>query len=291
MKPNLKKWSILLFLAVLPAFSHAQSAQGFVEQFKLEIILTLAVAVCILALLVLLVTLFALRTFLNLARPAAEKKAEVSLWQNFMKKMTMATPLDREHEVMTDHEYDGIKELDNRLPPWWLWGFYFTIFFAVVYLLYFHVLGYGKSSAQEYEAEMIQAKDKAALYLASLENNIDESNVEVTTEAAELAEAKGLYMQYCVACHGQAGEGGVGPNLTDAYWIHGGDVKAIFKTIKYGVPQKGMISWQNQLTPKQMQQMSSFILTLQGTNPENAKEPQGTLFTTEAAPADSTTTL
>lgn len=274
----MKRALTILLLLIASTQAQAQEYAGFVDQFKIEIILTLAVAVCILAVLVLLVSLYALRVVLNISKPAVATEPKISLWQRMMRKLTLSVPIEREHEVMTDHEYDGIKELDNRLPPWWLYGFYFTIFFAVVYLLYFHVLPYGKSSSQEYEEEMAQAKEKVAVYLASLESNIDETNAVVTALPEELAEAQGLYTQYCVACHGQAGEGGVGPNLTDAYWIHGGDVKSIFKTVKYGVPQKGMISWQSQLTPKQMQGMASFILTLQGTNPENAKEPQGDLF-------------
>ncbi len=275
----MKKALVILFLLVASTQAQAQEYAGFVDQFKIEIILTLAVAVCILAVLVLLVSLYAIRVFLNISRPVTANAApKVSLWQGLMKKLTRSVPIEREYEVMTDHEYDGIRELDNRLPPWWLYGFYFTIFFAVAYLLYFHVLPYGKSSPQEYEAEMTQAKEEVAVYLASLENNIDETNATVTLIPEELAEAKGLYTQYCVTCHGQAGGGGVGPNLTDAYWIHGGDVKSIFKTVKYGVPQNGMISWQSQLTPKQMQGMASFILAMQGTNPENAKEPQGDLF-------------
>ena len=104
------------------------------------------------------------------------------------------------------------------------------------------------------------------------------ANVTLSEAEADLAVGKEAYLQNCVTCHGADGQGGVGPNLTDQYWLHGGDVKAVFKTIEYSIPEKGMVSWQNNFTPKQMQQLTSFILSLEGTEPANTKEPQGDFF-------------
>ena len=195
----------------------------------------------------------------------------VKIW----KSINDATPLEEEDAILLDHDYDGIKELDNNLPPWWKYGFYFTIVFGIGYLLHFHVFKTGKLQIAEYNEEMEKAKIELEEYRLLAANNVDETNVEVLTDETELQKGSEIFKQYCISCHGNAGEGNVGPNLTDEYWLHGDDVKDIFKVIKEGVPQKGMISWKQQLNPKQIQEVASFIKTLQGTNPPNPKEPQG----------------
>ena len=177
-----------------------------------------------------------------------------------------------------DHNYDGIRELDNSLPPWWVALFYISIAFAVVYYTYYHIAGMGLSSHEQYEQEVEEAKEAVALFLSRQANLVDETNVEVLTDEGEVALGKTIYDVNCVACHGTLGEGGVGPNFADEYWISGGDIKDLFRTIKYGVPEKGMISWQAQLRPAEMQRVASYILTFQGTDPPNAKEPQGELY-------------
>ncbi|MCG3167133.1 MAG: hypothetical protein POELPBGB_02917 [Bacteroidia bacterium] len=192
--------------------------------------------------------------------------------------LNAAVPVEREGEIMMDHEYDGIRELDNNLPPWWIWGFYFTIAFAGVYLTYYHITGKGDLMIAEYNKQMEEGRLQKEAYLAKAGAKVDENTVVAFTEAAQLDKGKETFKTYCAACHGQAGEGGVGPNFADEYWIHGGGIKNIFKTVKYGVPAKGMIAWEAQLTPVQIQEVSSYILTLKGTNPANAKEPQGELW-------------
>lgn len=189
-------------------------------------------------------------------------------------------PLENEEDIMLDHEYDGIRELDNKLPPWWLYMFYFTIIFGVVYFPYYH-MGSGELQTEEFNRTMQIAEAERAERLAKLANNVDENSVTLMTESADLAAGKKLFVTYCRPCHLEHGGGSassVGPNLTDEYWLHGGGIKEVFATIKYGVPQKGMISWESQLNPPQMQQVASFILSLQGTKPEGAKEPQGKLW-------------
>ncbi|OKL41524.1 c-type cytochrome [Pontibacter flavimaris] len=175
-------------------------------------------------------------------------------------------------KIHSTHDFDGIQEYDNDLPPWWKALFYVTIIFAVGYMLHYHVFKTGALQDEEYEMEM----QEAAVFAA---NNADDPNAvtdyEVLTEAAALESGKSIYNTNCAACHGTEGQGTVGPNLTDEYWLHGGDVNEIFKTIKYGVPAKGMVPWQGKLTKDQILEVSSYILSLQGTNPANAKEPQG----------------
>lgn len=215
-------------------------------------------------------------------------------WKRLNQSLNDSVPVDREKEVMTDHEYDGIKELDNNLPPWWLYGFYLTIVFSVVYMLHYHVLGTGPSSAQEYEAELVAAEEAKAAYLAEMGEVIDENTVVRISDIERLAKAEVAFIEKCAPCHTPSGGGSVGPNLTDEYWVHGGSVNDIFRTIKYGVPEKGMIPWQGILTPEEMQAIASWIMDLQGTNPEGGLPPQGELYVPPATdseqPADTTAT-
>ena len=213
------------------------------------------------------------------AEKAIVEEAEEKEESKVMHALTDAVPVEREHEIMMDHEYDGIRELDNNLPPWWVWMFNVTIVFAVVYMVWFHVLPYGEDQHEEYTAELLVAEEERAAYIALRGEMVDETNVEYLADDADLKAGRGIFMQHCQACHAQDGGGGVGPNLTDPYWIHGGSVKEVFGVIKYGVPTKGMISWQTQLRPKEMAQVTSYIKTLEGTTPAAPKEPQGELYT------------
>ena len=212
------------------------------------------------------------------------KTKEESKWTfaAIMKRMTKAIPLDREAEVATDHNYDGIVELDNSLPPWWVYLFYGTIAFAMVYLVYFNYFD-GPTQKMEYDTEVAQALVKKNELLKKAAAAVDETSVVVLSDDASIAKGKGSFVTKCAACHGQNGEGLVGPNLTDEYWIHGGGIKDIFKTIKYGWPEKGMISWESQIQPLEMQQIASFIYSLKGSKPANAKAPQGTIYIETAA--------
>ena len=202
----------------------------------------------------------------------------------FKNYMISAAPIEKESEMLLDHDYDGIKELDNKIPPWFSVLFYGTILFGIIYMLNFHVFGDGHVGADEYRAEMRQA-DLEHEILVKSGALLDENTITRLTDVGSISEGKEIFNKNCVSCHGQHGEGLVGPNLTDVYWIHGGGIKNIFKTISNGVLQKGMPIWKNQLAPKQIQEVASFVMSLEGTNPPNPKAPQGNKYT---EPADST---
>lgn len=187
------------------------------------------------------------------------------------------TPMEKEKDILMEHDFDGIKELDNRIPPWFNYLFYGTIIFAIIYMLDYHVLKTGKLPAQEYQEEM----HMAALQRAELIKSgalVNENNVKLLTDAPALKDGKDVFKTDCVPCHGENAQGIIGPNLTDRYWIHGGGIKNVFKTIKYGVPSKGMLTWEGKLNPREIQEVASYVLSLQGTNPPNAKAPQGQIW-------------
>lgn len=202
---------------------------------------------------------------------ADEKKSIISV---LGEKLTGLKPIETEKSLLIDEDYDGIQELDNNVPPWFNILFYGTVVIAVIYLINYHVLHIGKLPFQEYADE---------IYAAELQRNelirtgafINETSVELLTDAESMKSGKQIFSTNCVPCHGENAGGTVGPNLTDEYWIHGGGIKNVFKTVKYGVPAKGMIAWQTQFNPKMMQQVSSYVLSLQGTKPLNGKPPEG----------------
>ncbi|GAB3572238.1 hypothetical protein GCM10027345_02820 [Hymenobacter daeguensis] len=181
-------------------------------------------------------------------------------------------------DELLDHDYDGIHEFDNDLPPWWKYGFAFTAIFAGCYLTYYHVLKTGPLQGAEYVAEMRQA----ALLVSTTSDDPNQlTTYTALTAPAELSSGKTLFATNCAPCHGANAEGKVGPNLTDEYWLHGGEVNHLYKTIKFGVNGKGMVAWKGKLSGKQILQVASYILSLQGSKPANAKPPQGE----KAAPA------
>lgn len=178
-------------------------------------------------------------------------------------------------ENLLDHDYDGIMELDNNLPPWWLYMFYGTIIFAAIYSIYFFGMGDFKQQ-DELNNEIAVAEAQIAKFKEKNGPSIDENSAVLLTDAAQLKDGEEIYSKNCVACHAANGGGGVGPNFTDDAWIHGNTINDLFKTIKYGVPEKGMIPWESQLNPEQIQNVASYILTeFKGKNVEGGKEPQG----------------
>jgi cytochrome c oxidase cbb3-type subunit 3 len=196
-------------------------------------------------------------------------------WQRFMKSMTKSNELGKESEIMTDHDYDGIKELDNVLPPWWLYGFYITIAIGIFYYVQVFTNSEKYSQKEEYAAEVEKGKAEVEAYKKA-NPELFRTDVKLLTDSKDLAEGKKAFDTYCVVCHMADGGGGIGPNLTDDKWILGGGIEKIFHTVSEGGrPGKGMVSWKNQLNAEQRVQVSSYVISLQGTSPANPKAAEG----------------
>jgi len=183
---------------------------------------------------------------------------------------------DEKDILIEGHDYDGIQELDNRMPPWLQSLFVATIIIAIAYSAYYFG-GIGDMQLTELDNEIAQAEAEKKAYMEKVGASMDENSVTALSDDAAIGQGKTIFQEKCTACHGQEGGGSVGPNLTDAYWLHGGGIKNLFKVIKYGVPEKGMISWEKQLSPTDIQKVASFVLSIKGTKPANPKEPQGEL--------------
>lgn len=207
-------------------------------------------------------------------------KKQISGWKRFLHSMTKANELGKEDEIMTDHDYDGIKELDNVLPPWWKYGFYITIIIAIYYTFQVFTNPEEYSQEKEYSAEVEQAKKEVEAYIKANPELFDTANLELFTDATNLAKGKELFtLKTCTACHLEDLGGSIGPNLTDDNWIIGGDFKNIFNTIANGGrPGKGMIAWKNTISVVERQQLASYIISMQGTSPANPKKPEGDII-------------
>lgn len=212
-----------------------------------------------------------------------------------------------EKERLLDHNFDGIRELDNFLPPWWKWLFIFTIVFSVGYILHYHVFKSGDLQDVEYYKEVNPEWAEADLKMVGpsfrykspykstgavtpvtmvktsnvLDNEVvvgEPIVLAVLIDNESLEKGKKIYATNCVACHGASGEGLIGPNFSDSYWIHGGAISDLVRIINVGVPAKGMIPWDRTLTPEQILQVASYILTFEGTDPPNQKAAEGELY-------------
>ncbi|MEM9144000.1 MAG: cbb3-type cytochrome c oxidase N-terminal domain-containing protein [Bacteroidota bacterium] len=204
------------------------------------------------------------------------------------KKSLGSKPIEAEGEIILDHNYDGIRELDNKLPPWWVWMFYATIVFGAIYLARFHIFG-GYDQTLEYEQEVAAAQTAIEEYKKTAKDLVDVNTVELLTDASDLSAGKTIFETNCVACHMVDGGGGIGPNLTDRNWILGGGIKNVFSTISEGGRDgKGMVAWKNILQPLEMAQVASYVLQFQGTTPANPKAPEGEIWTDPDAPEKST---
>ena len=202
-------------------------------------------------------------------------------YKKLMAKLTKTESLDNEDQLLLDHDYDGIKELDNNLPPWWVYLFYACIIFGVVYMVRFEVLG-ADNQEMELKKEVAQAKIDIAEYMKTAPDMMDEKTVTLLTDPADLAAGKEIFTTNCAACHRADGGGQIGPNLTDDQWILGGGIKNVFHTlVNGGRDGKGMISWKGTLKPKEMQKVASYILSLKGSNPPDAKAPEGEVWVEE----------
>jgi len=185
--------------------------------------------------------------------------------------------------LLLDHEYDGIGELDNKLPRWWVWLFNFCIVFAALYMIHYHVLAKGKLMVAEYADEMAVGEQIKQAALAKFETEM--ATLTPSKDQSVLAEGQELFTKLCVPCHRADGGGLVGPNLTDDYWIHGSEFKDNLRTIYNGVPEKGMVSWKTMLKPKEMYAAASYIYTLRGTKLATPGKPREDQAPKETGPS------
>ncbi len=252
----------LLLILSSPLFAQSGTDSGG----GLESVIKIMIAVT--------VFLVAIIMWLVLVYSEKSETAEQSGFSKLMQLLNQRPPIEDEQKLLLDHDFDGIRELNNKIPPWFMAIFYGSIIWALVYMVDFHILGSGNVQEDEYAEEVqIAAMEREILNRSG--SLVNEESVTRVDDVAALASGKDIFVKNCAACHGMGGEGLVGPNFTDEYWIHGGGIKNVFKIIKYGVPQKGMISWQAQLDPTQMQEVGSYILSLKGSNPPNQKGPEG----------------
>ena len=203
---------------------------------------------------------------------------ESKWYQNIVAKLTRSKEMEREEDIMLEHDYDGIKELDNVLPPWWVYLFYGTIVFALVYMIRFHVMN-EYDQEQEFKNEVELAELEKSKLPKSAADEISYETVVAVTDATSLAKGKEIFNNACAACHKADGGGLVGPNLTDKHWINGGGIKNIFKLISEGSKNNpSMVAWKANLSATDIQSVSSYILTLEGSNPPDAKAAEGEIW-------------
>ncbi|MCX8089315.1 MAG: c-type cytochrome [Verrucomicrobiae bacterium] len=198
----------------------------------------------------------------------------------------MNEPLNETPEpLLPGHEYDGIRELDNKLPRWWVWTFYVTILFSVGYLTYYHVLAMGDLSAAEYEKEMRIGNAIKAAAIAKFEGTWE--TLQPSTDPAVLARGKATFQLKCAPCHRHDGGGLVGPNLTDDFWIHGSKFADNVRIIWNGVKEKGMLAWKEQgMKPDEVIEVASYIYTLRGAKLEKPGKPPENLAPVQTGPSE-----
>lgn len=287
-------------MAVEPVVESKPWSFGSVDLYG-DILIVAVVVVMLTLLFSALVIQRAMKSILQITMPEALKKEEEEKLrvqaatrvkrQKLWKGLSGLHSLDEEDDLMMDHKFDGISELNNPIPVWFNFLFYSTVIFGLCYILIYQVFGWGLNQDQEYAVEMEKAEIAKQEYLSKAADQVDETTVEFN--AALAPAGKAIFVANCAACHGANGEGGIGPNLTDRFWLHGGEIKDIFKTVKYGVPEKGMVPWEQTLTPSQIAEVSNYIVTLRDTKPANAKAPEGvevTAYESEGASAESDST-
>jgi cytochrome c oxidase cbb3-type subunit 3 len=294
-----KMFSVLLvLLALYPASSKAVEVKEAVSAVNYGGLNPTLFWGMIAALMFEVVILFVVFTIIrNLIAPehveaAVSKSPLLAKEASFLDRMNASVTIEKEQDILMDHNYDGIRELDNDLPPWWKYGFYITIVTTFIYMIHYHITNTGDLPLAEYKNEMKAAEAEQAEVARRSKDVVNENTVTFQKDPAILASGKELFTANCAACHLPDGGGIVGPNLTDDYWLHGGRINDIFKTIKFGYPEKGMKSWKDDFSPAQIASLASYIKSLRGSHPATPKEPQGDLYkeevlTTSSAKADS----
>jgi len=277
--------TLMCLLMAVPGFAQETETSFLTQMQEMDdntLILLAIIAIVLMVIVIIIGVMLYMLSFLVgiLKKDNPAIASQPSWWEVFKTKYVVGKvkPIEEEKDIQLNHSYDGIVELDNFMPPWLKYVFYLTIVVAVLYFVNYTVLGLGQTQIEEYEASLEQAAQEAEARGATMLVSIDETNVEFDSSTPTIKAGEELFATNCAACHAMDGGGGIGPNLTDEYWIHGGDIKSVFSVVKYGVVEKGMIPWQDQLGAEEMQQVSSYVLSLQGITPANPKEPQGEKF-------------
>jgi cytochrome c oxidase cbb3-type subunit 3 len=214
-----------------------------------------------------------LANFINRDNPEEDKKKETTtfgVW--FWSKFTQAVPIEKEQDIMLEHDYDGIRELDNQLPTWWKYLFWGSVIMSPIYLYYYS--GSTPISVQEYRTEMEVAQAQKTANKKG-QKGIDEENLTALEDATSISNGKDVYITNCASCHAPEAQGLIGPNLTDEFWLHGGSVGDVYKVVKEGVQGTAMLAWKEKMSAKQMHEVVSYIFSLQGSNPPNPKKAEG----------------
>lgn len=268
---------VLIFFSSYMANAQSTNTENTNEIISNNAITLLLITIIIMeiGIIVYLIKQIAFLTGINALQKKVSTNSEVvSLWD----KINSFKPLSQEKDIDLGHSYDGIRELDNIAPPWFTIGFVFTILFSIVYLYRYHVSETAPLQIQEYENAVLKAKnEKEAREKLMPPKKVDENNLTLLSDA-EIAKGKELFIKNCATCHANDGGGGAGPNLTDEYWIHGGSLKDIYITIRDGYTEKAMPSWSGLLNPQQIEQITSYVKSLKGTQPMAPKEKQGELY-------------
>jgi cytochrome c oxidase cbb3-type subunit 3 len=287
-RPAFSKRTLLIAALLCPIGVLAQTSASSGSQFVLYLLSGMVIVTLIAAI---AIAIYVVRVVNMLTEQAARERAErqgvayksqPSLWKRLSQRLTRAAPIEREEEILLEHSYDGIRELDNHLPPWWKWLFYGTIIWGAGYLLVYHVMGLLPLSEEEYLADVERVH---AMRATREVVEIDEATLVFTPDEEIISRGQAIFTSNCASCHRNDGGGGIGPNLTDDYWLHGGSLQNIFAVIKNGVPEKGMISWAPILKPEEIRDASFFVMSLRGSNVAGGKEPQGELYQEQPEPA------
>jgi cytochrome c oxidase cbb3-type subunit 3 len=194
-------------------------------------------------------------------------------------------PKQAREPLLLDHEYDGIHEYDNPMPRWWLYIFYATILYSVLYMLNIPGIGIGRGRIASYERDVAEARERYGEAGAGAAGLGEPEVRAVLADPARLEAGRTVFMTNCMPCHKADGGGSIGPNLTDAYWIHGNRIEDMLRTVSTGVLDKGMPAWSTVLKPDQVAAVVAYAVTLIGTNPPGAKGPQGVHADSAAAAA------
>lgn len=279
-KNDANKIAMIAFLvgaSMFPAKAMAQDGAATAEDVFVRITTGELYMVGVIVVVLLMVLIYQVRLFNSLYRMTLKEEELAKVEEGLVsakkinKILTDAVDIEDESSILMDHEYDGIQELDNNLPPWWVWMMWGTIIFSVVYLLNYHVFRISPLQMDEYKAEVELAE--------SLKdpNAVTENTAVLLTAESDLSAGKAVFGKFCIACHKDDGRGEIGPNLTDDYWIHGNDIKDLFKIVKYGSPNGKMTPHGNLLTPLQIQQVTSYVLSMpyaEGMPPEGEFMPK-----------------